>query len=760
MDDLKKTLFQLWLVRAVVGSCVLLRGLLFMLVDQFKGISDLCWVCRVSGVGPLRAIAYSIVVGFVSVAGAGENRLVKAFLKSKAPARSKKRFLGAGGDLGPVFRDFIVVKPPLNDEKGVLLLEYSQKFDLFIALFDLNQIMKDYYVVLEPCWAGYCDPSILMFISSSSEVIVQCPERSDFDFIAGLKSNLVPIDLGSSDWIDSELFAPRQENVSKEYDLIMVANWGKHKNHRQLFRALRHVKHRPLSIVLIGGDCAGRTAQDVALEMQQYNLSDVTMEMRQNIPAPEVADCLKKAKVFLLLSEKEGSNRAIVEALFSDVPAILYEEFIGGARGKINQQTGVLSSFAELPRKIDYVLDHYRRFSPRAWALEHTGSKNATNKLNSLLKSIAVSKGEKWSTDIVGKINNPNFSYKVKDAIPRSQQASAIAKVYFRLCVLLLIGTGCLASSPALDATSLSVKGGVSDGILATTMLPSDGLGPTPGSKGAVLFDNFEYEVGRSEENAEVAFRAHGWTDVKANNSYYRRGAGFLYTQPDSVLGSRVLVMESRPSMAEIPPGFRASQTDYYLKFGQDKASQDTIPSNLWVQFWTYATHESRFARRDKTIYPCRESYPCQRGQLGWLFMWGSAGYETISAPNGGRFLALEGEHADFRGADEYPTNARKLFQNVSRAPLLADRWYQVKLHIDVSRQQGVYEAWVRERGLPWKKVAEWIGGVTRDFAWPILEEERLGFKQLAMPTTVSGPADSTTYMDDFVLAGSEDGLP
>jgi hypothetical protein len=136
--------------------------------------------------------------------------------------------------------------------------------------------------------------------------------------------------------------------------------------------------------------------------------------------------------VFLLLSEKEGSNRAIVEALFSDVPAILYDKFIGGAKGKINEKTGILSSFDELPGKIDYMLDNYRRFAPREWAIEHTGSRNATRKLNSLLKSLAESKGEKWTIDIVEKVNNPNFSYKVKDAIPQDQQANAVAKAYFR----------------------------------------------------------------------------------------------------------------------------------------------------------------------------------------------------------------------------------------------------------------------------------------------------------------------------------------
>lgn len=430
--DLQKALIRLWLVRAVAGSVFFVRGMVAMLFNRYKGISDLCWVYRVSGVGVLRALAYRVVVGFVSQRRPGENRLLQAFLASDAPALCKKRFLGEAYNLESMFRDFIVLKAPTKSEKGVLVLEYSQKFDLFNALFDLDRIMKDYYVVLEPCWAGYCDPSILMFISAINEVIVQCPEKSDLDFISGLKSNLIPIGLGSSDWIDSELFAPKQARAAKEYDLVMVANWAKHKNHRKLFQALQTVTHRPISLLLIGVDWGGRTDKDIVSEMNEYALSHVKLEIKKNIPAREVADCLEKSKAFLLLSEKEGSNRAIVEALFSDVPAILYENFIGGARGKINEQTGVLSSFEALHEKIDYMLDNYQKFTPRAWALAQTGSKNATRKLNSLLKSIAESKGEPWTVDIVEKVNNPNFSYKAKDSLSQDQQARAIAKSYFR----------------------------------------------------------------------------------------------------------------------------------------------------------------------------------------------------------------------------------------------------------------------------------------------------------------------------------------
>lgn len=280
-----------------------------------------------------------------------------------------------------------------------------------------------------------------------------------------------------------------------------------------------------------------------------------------------------------------------------------------------------------------------------------------------------------------------------------------------------------------------------------------------------LFFDNFEYDVARSATNAEVAFRMHGWSDVKANNSHFRRGAGYLYTKFDPIRKSRVLVMESLPSTAPIPEGFRSGQTDYWLKIGGLPDSPlTTIPANVWFQFWTYATTDSRFYRQ-KFLYPSRGSYPASRrdGRTDYMWLLGfrGEGETPRENPTSSRILAFEAWHADFRGDREYPTNRQKLFQNLApKTALLAGRWYQVRIHIDVSGEQGVYEAWIREAGCPWTKVAEWIGGVTKDFSWPIPANERVGFRVLAMPTTVNGPGDSTTYIDDFAMATSERDLP
>jgi hypothetical protein len=276
----------------------------------------------------------------------------------------------------------------------------------------------------------------------------------------------------------------------------------------------------------------------------------------------------------------------------------------------------------------------------------------------------------------------------------------------------------------------------------------------------ALFSDQFEYAVSREDRGASSIFPQHGWSFVKSNNSNEARGGGWVYTQANAAMGSRVLVLESNPGSTPMQ-GMPYSQTDYYLQYGREGSTAQVLPANVWIQFATYATPESRFSTRDKTIYPCSTSYPCTWGpNLGWLFMWGSGGFNVGGDGSSRRFLAVEAQNADNRGDSEYPTNKSKLRQNVSTTPLAGGVWYDVKLHLDTSGAQGTYEAWVRQRGQSsWTKVSDWRGGQTANFFWPIPENQRRGHTMFRLPTTVNGPGDSKVYVDDFKIAQIEAAL-
>lgn len=291
---------------------------------------------------------------------------------------------------------------------------------------------------------------------------------------------------------------------------------------------------------------------------------------------------------------------------------------------------------------------------------------------------------------------------------------------------------------------------------------------------GSLFYDDFEYNVSRdgSDPVANLAaFQNAGWTWAKAINLPYGSHNGYLYTV-DSIPGysgpfpgrdsNRVLGIEARPATL-------GSQTDFYLQYGDGNGSNETVPGNIWYQFWLYTNdsgnQRSRFSARDKFIYPCTTPYPCQN--LQYLLMAGNGAnppYWTDELPGPGgpeRYLMVYDDHITPQMLLDDGTQA-KLGHNLNTYHLVPNQWQLVKLHFDTSTPQGTYEAWIKPLGGDFIKVAEWISG-QNGFAWNISNPG--GHKLFRMPTTYPGANnnqfyDSWVYMDDFAMAESEDALP
>lgn len=294
-----------------------------------------------------------------------------------------------------------------------------------------------------------------------------------------------------------------------------------------------------------------------------------------------------------------------------------------------------------------------------------------------------------------------------------------------------------------------------------------------------LFFDDFDYTVERDTGDGQPFITEGGWGAFKDMRVSNPGAGGYLYTV-SSIPGfqgsfpggsGRVLCLESRAGSEapEVIPGL--TQTDFYLQYGEEStAVVGDVPGDLWVQFWiyqqNYGNQMSQYNRDDKWLYPTRTGYPGTAGNTNWLAPMGTASGETTGAPwtelgpGPDRFMRMGGPTADFLEATEYPTNATKLGHNLAPGSYIhANTWTLVKLHIDISGAQGRYEAWLRPMGQGETKVAEWIGGQTTYFSWPIAAQHRDGHRLLRMPTTMNH-FDSWTYLDDFALATSEGALP
>jgi len=310
--------------------------------------------------------------------------------------------------------DLIILKPynEATGERGVIMLMYSEAILATAAIYDLGALASRYMFVIEPSWWGYQDARFLLYLGSDLDVLVQSPRRADFEFVADLKTNLVPVRVGAGEWGDPSVFCPRSETREATYDAVMVAAWDPLKRHEVFFRAAVRFKQehgRALRMALVGYDL-GWNREAIERLLRQYDLErDCTIF--EDIPHAEVARIVADSCVSLLLSHREGANRAIYESMFCGTPIIVYRHQCGVNLDHVNASTGLLADEEELAGAIKRVLDHPEDFDPRAWAMQHAGYPNANKKINTALSEMARHRGHPWTEDIAAKKSAPNLRY-------------------------------------------------------------------------------------------------------------------------------------------------------------------------------------------------------------------------------------------------------------------------------------------------------------------------------------------------------------
>src|SRR5688572_27102587 len=164
------------LLRLVAGVVLLMRGAWLRLIGKrYRAIEDFCWVVRSSRAKSLEKLARRAIDDVIEATRrAGYNLLAEAFRADRASNELAMSYALAGPGPHDLLRDLLVLKSPSAKEKGVILLKYARTFSATVALLDVARLMERYTFVLEPCWAGYCHPALLMFVAPGNPVIVQC----------------------------------------------------------------------------------------------------------------------------------------------------------------------------------------------------------------------------------------------------------------------------------------------------------------------------------------------------------------------------------------------------------------------------------------------------------------------------------------------------------------------------------------------------------------------------------------------------------
>jgi Glycosyl transferases group 1 len=302
-----------------------------------------------------------------------------------------------------------VLKPYVGPgERGVIHLKFSEVISAFPKSADMACISKYYRLVLEPSWTGLCDPGILQYARHAPGTIVMAPDSTDYEFLAGLDGKLVPVNLGPCDWVDPRV--PESYLGSrKAYDIVVNANWAAWKRHQVLFAALRELP-RTLKVALIGGSLDGGTLERIFRIARYYGVEKQLIAF-QFIPFTEVMRVVSSSRCAVLLSLKEGANRALSEAMFCDVPVLLLDEHVGGIRKNVVPETGVIAPERELAGALDRLLSSALGLHPRAWAMSNISCVVSTGVLEARVREVALRDGEEWTSGIVVRANSPETKY-------------------------------------------------------------------------------------------------------------------------------------------------------------------------------------------------------------------------------------------------------------------------------------------------------------------------------------------------------------
>jgi len=176
-----------------------------------------------------------------------------------------------------------------------------------------------------------------------------------------------------------------------------------------------------LKVLLIGYPVDGSlTREELYLQAKYFGISD-QLEIHEHLEPEQVALHLNRSKIHVLWSRREGSNKAIIEAMLADLPGILWEGYnYGYPYPYINPQTGRFASEKALPETMTSMIEHLEAFAPRAWIMAHMTPQIATSILAGCIRTVAIQRGEAWRSDLVVKAKAlNNMSYWDPDDAPR-----------------------------------------------------------------------------------------------------------------------------------------------------------------------------------------------------------------------------------------------------------------------------------------------------------------------------------------------------
>lgn len=293
-------------------------------------------------------------------------------------------------------------------EKGIMLIKFSETFSLYLRHVECEKLMEKFHVILEPSWTGHAIEQILGWCKFDAKVYIQCADKPDFDFITSLHSNLVPLRMGSGEFVDYRIFQPLTNE--KKYDLVCVANGLVYKRVYAFLRLIKKLK-RDNSGVRAALVCANRGPLLQTIEKLIHVMGlDGSVDYFTEVSQLDLNKIIEQSKINILMSYREGSNRVLFEAIFSGTPSVVIDRNIGIRKECFTQDSGMVAREAFLAKDISFLLMNVAQMKPREWALKNISPEVSVDKLVNLI-AVTEYGGDRFQSQIYYKVNSPEATY-------------------------------------------------------------------------------------------------------------------------------------------------------------------------------------------------------------------------------------------------------------------------------------------------------------------------------------------------------------
>lgn len=312
-------------------------------------------------------------------------------------------------------RILILKEPKLTNkkvtEKGAIVIKFTETFPVIYQSLNVKSLGEQYNIILEPSWVGYSLPEIIVWCRLDPiKVFVMCPYKDDYEFISALQSNLIPLSLGPSDWVNPNTFY-KIKNTQKIYDAIYIANNDPIKRVERYIKSVVKIRKKipdfKAALVLASHGNAKKEVEEVL----RFYKNSAKISCFNSMTQPELNQIFNQSKVNLLVSLREGSNKGLAEGLFSGTPGLLIAENAGGNHVHMNSFTGKTVPDKDLEDTMLWFYHHYQDFTPDVWVRENMEPSISARKLSETIKAVELAEGRQWTDDLYAKVNTPELSY-------------------------------------------------------------------------------------------------------------------------------------------------------------------------------------------------------------------------------------------------------------------------------------------------------------------------------------------------------------